>query len=1196
MTLEPDNVPTIADAAGRCLNRFQQCLHQSALISPQETALAEDQLARFSLWTAGIGVFVGGRASLDHRLREAQEVHDVITGLLETLEDQVEAWSDALESIIRPPTSQTVREPDTKLITRLRRAVADQIALLHRLSNTIRRASSETPNAKGSMVFTIRDEEGNDVESCLQIVFANYIRDKFRNMDEKLLKRMVSAMILRRKRILYKRSRFNHGALNVPPATSLPKATPPPMTAAQQTAVSDPEIPSTSPPLPPQLPAKSQTGFSATTLAVEKFRKASTPSAVSAVKTIALSSHEALPFPVAPLGRVRQRYKRMRKIREDEYRRNLQYLSDNFDSQQSSPTIDGLKRQAEADLKQDLRTYWDLCVEAIREITCPFCFYAIPAREMQNDAKWKAHVKDDLDAYVCLFDECDNPDQLYSHNEQWLKHMEEHALRWRCNSKSHGLLIFHTRDRYTEHMRQAHQGAFSEVQLRVLADRNSRAIDPLFESCPFCGSTDTPQGGTIMEHIVGHLRFLALKSLPLYQDEASEASDGDSATTKASKTHNRSTIDNDPDRLTAFTFEDLGSEIVNKVPNIEENSPSGGFSSPVSERLSGLANTYTRAPLPDLESSSPKEEWSKFIQGPSPGRNSSHESERQLEWGFVTADLERYTDVDDPVLRDFSNRRCHTSPAMNQSQQVLTSGDAADIHMHIMNDIREDEAVVPMSETPQHLLAKSDTDRPSDANPALIVRKDGNECVSHTGPSSEKPLARITTECLQGNGLAGSSSSLLPVADAPGSDHTSPPPSPLHGDPSKMGHMDVSSRQLSGEVSGVSDAPTTQPLSEAVLVPAQQLECILDDSGPVGPAQRSSVDAPKEKSIDNSILDDMISRLIGLVDTTSKKGSKRLFGLVGISRKKSLCINNSEIEMICDASRELFLSQPALLELKAPVKVVGDVHGQYIDLIRLFQLCGFPPTANYLFLGDYVDRGKQGLETILLLLCYKLKYPENFFLLRGNHECANVTRIYGFFDECKRRANIKTWKKFIDVFNCMPIAAIIASKIFCVHGGLSPALAHMDNIRQIPRPTDVPDDGLLADLLWSDPADMEEDWEPNERGVSYCFGKQVIIDFLLRFDIDLICRAHMVVEDGYEFYQDRLLVTVFSAPNLTVLQYCGEFDNWGGVMDVSDELLCSFQLLKPLNWADAPRPPPSTTPSNAVEEEFGIDDLFQGED
>ncbi|KAJ4296082.1 serine/threonine protein phosphatase Pzh1 [Collariella sp. IMI 366227] len=349
-----------------------------------------------------------------------------------------------------------------------------------------------------------------------------------------------------------------------------------------------------------------------------------------------------------------------------------------------------------------------------------------------------------------------------------------------------------------------------------------------------------------------------------------------------------------------------------------------------------------------------------------------------------------------------------------------------------------------------------------------------------------------------------------------------PPPSPTQSTSIKAGVHDVAAAQASGEIDQVSDQPVPDPTKEEAA---------------------SGIAMSDIKDID---LDDFIKRLLDA-------------GYAG-KVTKSVCLKNAEITAICHRAREVFLSQPALLELDAPVKVVGDVHGQYTDLIRMFEMCGFPPKSNYLFLGDYVDRGKQSLETILLLLCYKLKYPENFFLLRGNHECANVTRVYGFYDECKRRCNVKIWKTFIDTFNTLPIAAIVAAKIFCVHGGLSPALSHMDDIRNIARPTDVPDYGLLNDLLWSDPADMEQDWEANERGVSYCFGKKVITDFLAANDFDLVCRAHMVVEDGYEFFTDRVLVTVFSAPN-----YCGEFDNWGAVMSVSTELLCSFELLKPLD-------------------------------
>ena len=254
------------------------------------------------------------------------------------------------------------------------------------------------------------------------------------------------------------------------------------------------------------------------------------------------------------------------------------------------------------------------------------------------------------------------------------------------------------------------------------------------------------------------------------------------------------------------------------------------------------------------------------------------------------------------------------------------------------------------------------------------------------------------------------------------------------------------------------------------------------------------------------------------------------------------------------------MSKPVLLELEAPIKICGDVHGQFYDLLRILEFGGYPPDANYLFLGDYVDRGKQSLETICLLLSYKIKYPENFFMTRGNHECSSINRIYGFYDECKKRFSIKLWKTFTDCFNCLPVAAILDDKIICMHGGLGPDLDKIDKIRNIIRPTDVPERGLLCDLLWSDPDQSSNGFGNNERGVSVVFNGKIVQDFLKNNDLDLICRAHQVVEEGYEFFADRKLVTVFSAPN-----YCGEFDNAGAMMSVDENLNCSFQILKPAN-------------------------------
>ncbi|CAG2191342.1 PPP1C [Mytilus edulis] len=208
---------------------------------------------------------------------------------------------------------------------------------------------------------------------------------------------------------------------------------------------------------------------------------------------------------------------------------------------------------------------------------------------------------------------------------------------------------------------------------------------------------------------------------------------------------------------------------------------------------------------------------------------------------------------------------------------------------------------------------------------------------------------------------------------------------------------------------------------------------------------------------------------------------------------------------------------------------------------------------------DWYCRGKRSLETICLLLAYKIKYPKNFFLLRGNHECASINRIYGFYDECKRRYNIKLWKTFTDCFNCLPIAAVVEDTIFCMHGGLSPDLKEMSQLNKLERPLDVPDHGLICDLLWADPDEDITGWGgENDRGVSYTFGGDVVLDFLNKHDLTLIARAHQVVEDGYQFFQKRSLLTLFSAPN-----YCGEFDNAGAVLVVSEDLTCSFQILPP---------------------------------
>ncbi|CAI0459846.1 unnamed protein product [Linum tenue] len=306
-----------------------------------------------------------------------------------------------------------------------------------------------------------------------------------------------------------------------------------------------------------------------------------------------------------------------------------------------------------------------------------------------------------------------------------------------------------------------------------------------------------------------------------------------------------------------------------------------------------------------------------------------------------------------------------------------------------------------------------------------------------------------------------------------------------------------------------------------------------------------------EGMMDKGVLEDIIRRLL------EGKGGKQVQ------------LSESEIRQLCVNARQIFLSQPVLVEIKAPIRICGDIHGQYQDLLRLFEYGGYPPSANYLFLGDYVDRGKQSLETICLLLAYKIRYPDKVHLLRGNHEDAKINRIYGFYDECKRRFNVRLWKIFTDCFNSLPVAALIDEKILCMHGGLSPDLENLDQIREIERPTEIPDGGLLCDLLWSDPHPTNEGWADSDRGVSCTFGADIVADFLDKNDLDLICRGHqVVVEDGYEFFAQRRLVTIFSAPN-----YGGEFDNAGALLSVDESLVCSFEILKPASSAGSSSKP-----------------------
>jgi len=196
---------------------------------------------------------------------------------------------------------------------------------------------------------------------------------------------------------------------------------------------------------------------------------------------------------------------------------------------------------------------------------------------------------------------------------------------------------------------------------------------------------------------------------------------------------------------------------------------------------------------------------------------------------------------------------------------------------------------------------------------------------------------------------------------------------------------------------------------------------------------------------------------------------------------------------------------------------------------------------------------------VALLFAFKIRYPNDIFLLRGNHECDETNKVYGFYTECETRYSPGLWRLMNGAFNCMPIAALVNNRVFCVHGGLSPALYSFDQIRAIKRPVKIPENGLLCDLLWSDPKENQNGYTANiDRQISFCFGTDVVNNFRERFDIDIICRAHQVAEEGYEFFAGKSLLTVFSAPD-----YCGGYSNGAAIACFDAKLRCSLQVLKP---------------------------------
>ncbi|EER17121.1 conserved hypothetical protein [Perkinsus marinus ATCC 50983] len=261
-----------------------------------------------------------------------------------------------------------------------------------------------------------------------------------------------------------------------------------------------------------------------------------------------------------------------------------------------------------------------------------------------------------------------------------------------------------------------------------------------------------------------------------------------------------------------------------------------------------------------------------------------------------------------------------------------------------------------------------------------------------------------------------------------------------------------------------------------------------------------------------------------------------------------------QVKELCSLCRDILIEEDNIQRVDSPVVICGDIHGQFYDLMELFKVGGECPETNYLFLGDYVDRGFYSVETLLLLIALKVRYPDRITLIRGNHESRQITQVYGFYDECVRKfGNVNVWRCCTDLFDYMALSAIIDNKVFAVHGGLSPALHTMDEIRLIDRKQEVPHEGAMSDIMWSDPDEING-WAESPRGAGWLFGGDIVKQWNHTNSVTLIARAHQLVMEGYKMMFDDQLCTVWSAPN-----YCYRCGNIASVLCLDEQLKMDFR-------------------------------------
>ena len=269
------------------------------------------------------------------------------------------------------------------------------------------------------------------------------------------------------------------------------------------------------------------------------------------------------------------------------------------------------------------------------------------------------------------------------------------------------------------------------------------------------------------------------------------------------------------------------------------------------------------------------------------------------------------------------------------------------------------------------------------------------------------------------------------------------------------------------------------------------------------------------------------------------------------------CLPEEDLLQLCERLISILIEENNVQPVNAPVIICGNIQGQFYDLLELLRIGGSIPEQNYIFMGGYVNRGFKSVETFELLMALKVKYPQCITLLRGNHESRQMTLHYNFYTQCIQiYGNSNPWKYCTDVFDYLNIAAVVENKIFCVHGGLSPGIQTLDQMRVIDRKVEIPSEGAFWDLMWSDPEDIETWSHINPRGPGWTFGSRVTEEFNHINGLDLVCRAHQIEMEGYKYwFPKKNLITVWSAPKF--LSRCG---NTAAILIVNKELKICIKM------------------------------------